>query len=227
MSDNWFEVSRDGLRAQITSKPNWFLNVTKEIVANYFDKDSAQTADLNLEFKDDKAIFQYQDDGKGFERWSDIYTLFAPSTRIKDRKKRGRFNLGEKYFFATSDHAWIRTSGIRINFNENGTRSKKDETGDGTTIYAVFSRTEKQMNYVISMLESRIIVPNNKLLAVNSQAVQHREIIKAFEDKLLTVEERKINPGLTHEVLRSTRIEIFDKLESEKTGWLYELWNAS
>lgn len=92
-----FAVDSEGFRDQQRSREPFRL--VQELVANGFDEDTTTRVDAHVSFDEKKGrlIVKVIDDGDGFERVQDVYTLFSASSRLKDPTKRGRFGLGERF----------------------------------------------------------------------------------------------------------------------------------
>ena len=102
-----FEVDAAGYRAQMAEmKP---IKTVYEIIANANDEDSVKEFSLNIEWVDKEIRIGYQDDGAGFKKVSDVWTMYGHSERRSDPTKSGRFNLGEKEFLVLASYAEIET----------------------------------------------------------------------------------------------------------------------
>ena len=92
-----FEVDAAGYRAQMAEmKP---IKTVYEIIAKANDEDSVKEFSLNIEWLPEGNLrIGYKDDGAGFKKVSDVWTMYGHSERRSDPTKSGRFNLGEKEF---------------------------------------------------------------------------------------------------------------------------------
>ena len=216
-----FAVDTDGLRDQMKAREPWRL--VQELVSNAFDEPTCTKVEVKVRFYGgalNNCTVSVKDDGQGFERIQDIYTLFGYSKKTQDVGQRGRFNLGEKQFFAVCTEGYIETAGRRITFKEDKRIDEVRET-KGTLIAADLPFTENQTKEIIKML-GRVIVPENKVMLLNGEEVRHRTSLRGFPDVLPTLIPSKSNPRVLTEVDRETQIALYDVAEGEKS-WLYEM----
>ena len=164
-----FEVDAAGYRAQMAEmKP---VKVVYEIIANANDEDSVKNFSLNIQWVDKEIHIAYQDDGAGYKKVSDVWTMYGHSERRSDPTKSGRFNLGEKEFLVLARYAEIETFDRKEKRRrkfvfENNTRTEndvgEDSSDSGTTIYAEFDRWSKEQYYEICKDIKNIYVKPNK-----------------------------------------------------------------
>ena len=143
-----FEVDADGYRAQMSEmKP---VKTCYELIANANDEDSVKEFTVNIRWVDGETVIEYQDNGAGFEKISDVWTLYGHSTRRSDPTKSGRFNLGEKEFLVLSKHATVETfdkqekKRRKFVFQNNSRVEVKPDGGKGTKIVARFDRWDHE-----------------------------------------------------------------------------------
>ena len=105
---NWFEVDKNGLKN--IQLRRGIAKAVVELVSNALDAPGTQEIAVLVarssrpRKKKDKHLYTLtvvDDSPDGFVDLKEAWTLFAPSRKIDDPTKRGRFNLGEKLCFET------------------------------------------------------------------------------------------------------------------------------
>ena len=226
-----FEVDAAGYRAQMAEmKP---IKTVYEIIANANDEDSVKEFSLNIEWVsvgDSAIVIGYQDDGAGFKKVSDVWTMYGHSERRSDPTKSGRFNLGEKEFLVLARYAEIETFDRKEKRRrkfvfENNTRTEidvgEDSSDSGTTIYAEFDRWSKEQYDEICKDIKNIYVKPNKTCTINGQIVSNAKPHKTFTAELPTLLAVKAGAPLS-KVVREAQIDLYDKKTPDSVGYLYE-----
>ncbi len=216
-----FEVDATGFKnEQVAREP---FRLVQEIISDGFDEDSASKLSILIGYNSRKKVVtvNYRDDGIGFKRISDAWTLHGYSERIKDPRKRGRFNLGLKYFFAAVVVGHVVSSGKRVDFLRGDRRTVESCSGDGTTIYGELVFGISHLDEIIRQL-NRIIVPKDKTLTVNGTEIPHKTAIRSFETTLQTEVASEANPRMRARYDRKTSIGLYP-VEQGKKAFLYEL----
>ena len=113
----WLIVDKDGLRKTLERKGKAFA--IYELLQNAFDEASTEVSVTLTEPKNGKSTLICVDDAPlGYTDLSCTHTMFAESKKKTDHKKRGRFNVGEKYVLALCDKATITSTTGRVIFNQ-------------------------------------------------------------------------------------------------------------
>lgn len=213
-----FEIDTKGFKTQMSEMPLWRL--IQEIISNGFDEPSVRLVTCNITQRENEKLgVQISDDGKGFEDYKDIFTLYKDSNKRTKPESRGRFNLGEKQFFAVAESGIIQTGKWNIGFFEDKRRVVEKETkSDGVYIEAVF-KTDQIPEQLVEKL-SRIITPRNKILKINNQEIRSKEMIASFESELMTPLASGKNQKLVL-VKRKTRVNLYKIDDGEP--YIYEL----
>lgn len=213
-----FEVDAQGFRDQQAGRNP--ARLVAELIANSFDEDTAKNVEVTIKpVGVDTTWICVADDGKGFRRHSDIYTLFAYSDKVNKPDKRGRFNLGEKQFIASCKKAFVYTGGIVYTF-KNGKRTVGKTMVTGTKIEGWMTMTRRQTENLIDRIR-RIIPPQGKKLLINGSAYSWHEPVKTFQVTLPTVLATGKNATLS-KTRRKCTVELYDVVNGGK-GWLYEM----
>ena len=116
----WFEINIKGLANII--KREGLPAIGRELVQNAFDVPGATEVRVKVERADRTTVIECVDNGGGFEKLADAWTLFNPSIKAGDAELRGRFNVGEKFSIAQASEATIETRKGTIQFHADGER---------------------------------------------------------------------------------------------------------
>ena len=148
-----------------------------------------------------------EDDGKGFRRIEDAYTLLGPTEKRSDPTKRGRFNLGEKELVSIAIEAKVTTVGRTVEFPpEGGRRLRSNGRERGTRISALMPWDARQRAALVE--ELRTFRPARCALFVNGTEIPRRLPLAVRRAKLPTVIQD--SPG--EPLRRSTRTTDIDIL---------------
>ncbi len=128
---NWFEVDKEGLAKLVERRGKVFI--LHELLQNAWDCGKATNVNVSLIPIANKPFAELvveDDDPDGFRDLSHAYTLFAESEKKSDKKRRGRFNLGEKLVLALCEEASVLSTKGRIAFDKQGRKksSKNSKT---------------------------------------------------------------------------------------------------
>jgi hypothetical protein len=212
----WYEADHRGMRELHSGRESWQL--IKELVSNSFDEESATECHVTLTPHTDRtAELIVWDNGKGFARISDAWTLFASTPKRAKPTVRGRFNIGEKELLCTAQSAYILTSGSKIIFNENGRQVRKADT-KGTTVHAILYLGSRQVENTERMLRL-IIPPKNVTYIVNGYTVSYKipEVTTEIELETVIWED-----GIEKHPKRKTAVD-FWRIHGDANGWLFEM----
>ena len=227
-SASMFEVDAAGYRAQMAEmKP---VKTVYELIANANDEDSVKEFSLNIEWLPEANLrIGYQDDGAGFKKVSDVWTMYGHSERRSDPTKSGRFNLGEKEFLVLAKYAEIETFDRKEKRRrrfvfENNTRTEDDDIcklDKGTRIVAMFDRWSKEQYAEICKDIKNIYVKPNKTCTINGQIVNNAKPHMTFTAELPTLIAAQAGQPLS-KVVREAEIDLYDKKTPDSVGYLFE-----
>ncbi len=212
-----FEVSKEGLAKLLDRRGKEFIMY--ELMQNALDENS-QAIDIGLHYERGKGrLFCIDDNPEGFSDLSHAYTLFAESNKKSDPTKRGRFNLGEKLVIAVADSLTIRTTKGTVYFTAQGRRHSDVKQASGTTVEAVLSVSQRDVDTMI-LAARKVIVPEGKSVMVNGVLIRPRTPFVTFTDTLPT--EIADADGYLKPTSRKTEIRVYEPLDGE-TPTLYEM----
>jgi len=220
-TNNWFEVSPNGLRKTLSQKDKFFL--ITETVSNAWDAEGCTRVDITLTKPDEHGfswLTAVDNAPKGFTDISHAYLMYAESEKKDKANKRGRFNAGEKDVIAMSVEAKLTTVTGQILFNSDGTRTEGTEkTAVGSTLTAKIPLTLEEYEHVITQAK-RLIPPNNIATYVNGVHVASRRAAGVFDASLPTpLADRE---GFVRNVERPCRVKLFNPLPGEQ-AYIYEM----
>lgn len=213
-----FEVSREGLAAQLARRPKAFI--VAELAQNAWDENSTRVDILLERHSADLYRLVVEDDNpEGFADLSHAYTLFADSAKKDDPEKRGRFNLGEKLVIALCDQVKIITTKGSILFTKAGRYPGTTKRTKGSMFEAIIPMTEAEAAECERFVQT-LIPPGAITTTFNFAEVARRVPVTAFSVSLRT--EIADADGRLKPTTRKTRVEVFEPLTGE-TATLYEL----
>jgi len=229
-----FEVDAEGYRAQMAEmKP---VKTVYELVANANDEDSVEEFTVNIRWVDGETVIEYQDNGAGFEKISDVWTLYGHSTRRSDPTKSGRFNLGEKEFLVLSKYATVETfdkqekkrrkfvfqNNSRVEVKPDGKKGKYGlPNTQGTLIEARFDRWDHDQFKEICHEIRNVYVKPDKTCIINNVEVKNEKPFRTISGELPTKIALKEGAPLS-DVKRVTDIDLYDKKSPKADAWLFE-----
>jgi hypothetical protein len=213
----WFVVSKEGLRKTLERKGKAFAIF--ELLQNGYDENSTKVSVTLTEPKNGKSTLICTDDAPlGYADLSCAHTMFAESKKKTDHKKRGRFNVGEKYVLALCDKATITSTTGRVLFNEDGTRSHdKVKTKVGSEFKGDLSLTAGEYSDLATQVK-RVIPPIPTFF--NGVEIPIRKPLHSFTCMLPT--EIADENGISRSRQRQTTIRLYTPLAGERPT-LYEL----
>lgn len=218
----WFDADKDGLR-QVNERiveRRGFGIIGGELYQNVMDT-SATECRFNVEKVAGKprVTVEVIDNGPGFTRLSDAWTLFAPSEKKADATKAGRFNMGEKVVLSFAHHATIETTSGTVVFNHDQPyrheypRRKRES---GTRFFAELMCNAERYDQLLAYMDM-IIVREGLALIVNGREIPHRDPIRHWEETLQT----EIGDDL-RKSRRNTEIRVYEP-DADEVPMLYEL----
>lgn len=216
---NWFDVNRKGLAQLLDGRSKSF--VLYELCQNAWDSDATEVnISLGMVPGHRKAFITVSDnDPKGFTRLSDAWTLYAPSERKGDVKKRGRYAFGEKAVLSLCYDAVIETVSGSVFFDENGRHEKKyPKRQVGSEFRGTFRMTKAEFEEVCESVN--MLIPSANVTTVfNGRPVLARKRLRSFEATLPTL--LADEEGFLRRTERQTAVNVYEPVGS--TGWLYEM----
>ena len=210
----WFVVDKEGLRKTLSRKGKAFA--IYELLQNAYDEASTNVEVTLTVPKNGKSVLTCTDNSpKGYADLSQAHTMFAESKKKSDEKKRGRFNVGEKYVLALCDKATITSTSGRTIFKEDGTRRHDSaKTKAGTQFQGILPLTQDEYNDIVKQV--RLVIPPIPT-TFNGQLLPTRKSLHEFTTKLPT--EIADENGILRSRVRSTTVRLYES----KTPMLYEM----
>ena len=220
-TDQWFDVDRKGLAALIERRGK--TSAVYEVVQNAWDADGVTKVEITLEPIPGvaKATFVVADDAPdGFADLTHSYRLFAPSDKLGDPTKRGRFNLGEKLVLSLCESASVTSTTGTINFLASGARSRshRARTREGSMFDATIRMTRDEITECLNALQ-RLMCPFEIDTFINGERLHLPTIWRSFEVALPT--EIADEEGILKRTTRKTKVEVVEPLGEKPM--LYEM----
>ena len=215
-----FEIDTKGFATQMSEMKLWRL--IQEIISNSFDEKPVTVISCDIhENKKHQVVVEIVDNGNGFRDEKDIYTLFKDSYKRVNKNQRGRYNLGEKQFFARAVSGWVKTRKTFIEFQEDTRKVSEIPDFKGAQVHAVFDLEEDEsLGETITLVE-KVAVPNGKQLSINGTKVDAKTLVKKFKTRLPTVIAQGANKKMVRRV-EDTEVFIYEK-DSQEKPIIYEL----
>jgi hypothetical protein len=214
-----FEVDTAGMKALQAGREPWQL--AKELVANCWDEPTATKCEVSLKsLEPRKAQLVVYDDGIGFNKVSDAWTLMGHTVKRGDPTVRGRFNIGEKEILSVAISAVVHTSGKVISFPQSGGRYVKDfkRPFKGTQVSCLLAWGNRQVDNTVAKLKE-LLPPKNITYTVNGETIPSREPMQITEATLDTIIQDAPNEPI-RPTRRKTNIELY---YVNGKGTLYEM----
>jgi len=208
-----FEIDTEGFKTQMSEMSLWRL--VQEIISNSFDEKPVTEISCEIhENKKHQVVVDITDNGTGFRDKKDIYTLFKDSYKRVNKNQRGRYNLGEKQFFARAVSGWVKTGKTLIEFLKDTRRISEIPQIKGAQVHAVFDLEDNEsLGNTITSVE-KVAVPEMKKLKVNSQYVEPKTLIKKFTARLPTLIAEGANQRMVRRV-EDTEVFLYEKDQQE------------
>ena len=221
MKNDWFEVSKNGLKKQIAGRDKVF--VLFEMYQNGGLDTKATRVDIILEpieGKRNRCLFTVTDDHPaGFTNLDHSFTLYEESEKKDDPNLAGRFNLGGKLVLALCVSATISSTKGTVHFSSEGRKESRVKRETGSRFDAVIEMTRKECEKAIQ--DFRALIPRDDLIVtLNGEVIEHREPIGQFETTLPTV--RCDDDGVLRNTKRKTMVYIYEPGPDEEP-MIYEL----
>ena len=219
---SWFEVDRKGMR-QVNQRivdRRGFGIIIGELYQNVMDTDATECFITTTKLEGRPRVeVVITDNGPGFARLSDAWTMFAPSMKKDDPTKAGRFNLGEKMVLSFCHSAKIETTSGTVEFNEDDDDRKLDvrrKYADGTRVTLELICNQKQFDEMLDYIPT-LIVREGLRLCVNGAEIHHREPVATWEETIPT----EIGEDL-RKSRRKTEVRVYEP-EIGEIPMLYEM----
>jgi len=216
--DNWLAINRKGFAQVLAQKGR--ARILAELVSNALDTEAGTVTITFSQFSGRADITVEDDDPQGFANLADAYTLYAPSTRAHDPKKRGRNGAGDKEVLALCEWAQVRSTTGAVEFNADGSRVvTKDTRVAGSQFSANLKMNQGEANEFIQLMHE-LLVPAGVAVWFNDEAIVSRQPLREFQATLGTVlrdAEGNISP-----TRRKTTIGLYEVAPGE-TAHIYEL----
>ena len=221
-----FEVDTKGFAELHAGRPPWHF--ARELIANSFDE---QITFCHVWLRKDgnkPAILTVADDGPGFAKLRDAYTLFGHTPKRGEPTARGRFNLGDKELAAIAKKMTIHTMSGTVEFGTDRKLYKwpKRKRAIGTQIEAHLSWTKDEVAEVLKML-NMFIPPVGIKFSVNDEVYDDFRVdpveTRSVTGKLATT---IFSNGAMRPTVRTTEIKFHEKQPlhtEERQAWLYEM----
>lgn len=210
------EIDRIAYSRSLEGKSRtWIL---RELVANIFDQKNVTAASVLIEKVPNKhqiRLIAEDNDPNGFNRLSDIFTLWAESEKVNDFEVAGRFNEGEKKIILFAEFAEVITTKGGFRFEDDERIPLRERTQLGSKVTVVFKATNEDLEELIQHAQL-LLPPARMVLTVNGQKIDHRTPAKIFQETLLTVHGPDLKP-----TRRLTDVHVYEVPEGE-TAMLYE-----
>jgi hypothetical protein len=184
--NEWFTVDRQGLASIMVGENP--AAVVSEIVQNAWDQNVTRV-DIWLRYDSKRRVAELRvvdDDPNGFHDLSHAYTLFAPSTKVRDPQKRGRFNVGEKFVLARCKEARISTTTGTILFDDHGRHRKRTKREIGSEFWGLIRMSRNEFDATEAAVSS-LLPPPKIATYFNNEALEVREPLRTFPVTLQTV----------------------------------------
>lgn len=220
MSDSWFQVDRTGLARLLENKGKGY--VLLELLQNAYDEKTTEVH-VSLEPVPKRRGLAHlvvtDDSPDGFADLSHAFTLFAPSVKVSDAEKRGRFNLGEKLVLAICETAEIRSTTGGYAFNAAGRQRIKEKRVVGSSFTATIRMNQAEIDEALKLVQS-IIPPAGVKTVINGEVLDHRTPLHTFRAQLPT--EVAGEDGNLGRTARVTDIAVYEPRDGER-AFIYEM----
>lgn len=212
--NNWFEVSKEGLKQLQLGKPKHY--VARELIQNAWDED-IKVCKFDSDWKDGITYISVEDDSpEGFKNLRDAFTLFAPTYKRANPEKRGRFNLGEKQALAICDKAKIETTKGSVSFDKSGRTQSTKKKDVGSKVSVELKMTKEEYEEMLETVKN-YLVPQNIEFLVNGDKMMYSKPFKTIRISLPTEIEEN---GVLKKTLRMSEVNI---LKTDGMSFLYEM----
>ena len=218
---DWFAVDKEGLAALLERKGKAFAIL--ELIQNAWDAPGTTRVTVNLiphaTTRGRAELYVEDDSPDGFTDLTHAFTLFAPSRKVHDETKRGRFNLGEKLVLAICDDAVVTSTTGQYRFDATGRTKLRAKSAQGSSFSARIRLTKAEIAEVETLFFS-LLSPETITTTFNGRELLYRTPLRTFEVNLPT--ERADEDGILRRTRRNTTVSLFEPVGDE-TPHIYEL----
>ena len=217
----WFDVDRKGLAAVAGRRNKLFI--LRELLQNSWDEASTQiTVEVHPPVNGSgfSTIRVTDDAPEGFADLRHAYTLFAPSAKVTNAQKRGRFNFGEKLVLALCSVARIETTTGTVLFDKGESRRRSPKKREAGSMFEGLLRLKAEERDALVASARAMLIPEGKRTLVNGEEVFPRKPVKEFTHVLET--ELAGDDGVLSKTYKTATLRLFEPLPGEKPS-LYEM----
>lgn len=223
----WFDVDKAGLARLIERRGKRF--VVFELLQNCWDQRVSQVH-LCLEKLPGQrtvTISVEDNDPEGFKDLTHAFTLFAPSTKLDDAEKRGRFNLGEKLVLSLCDEAEIITTTGGVRFDAEGRHRLRRTRDKGSLFVGRLRMTNEEFEDCIAGIETLLPPPGIfttvEVRRGESTSVAHLLGRNAVTNGVVSLPTEIADAdGVLRRTMRNTLLSVYDPKPGEP-AMLYEM----
>lgn len=217
---SWFEVDRAGLAKVAGRRGKLFI--LRELIQNAWDEDTtAVNVEVHAGENGGLSTIRVTDDSpEGFADLSHAYTLFAPSKKVTDATKRGRFNFGEKLVLALCSEARVETTKGTVLFDRGEQRRRSPKKREAGSMFEGKLRLNQAERDALVQSCRMMLVPENKRTTINGEQVFPRKPVA--EASVMLITEVANDDGTLSNTWRFTTLRIHEVLPGEKAH-LYEM----
>lgn len=217
---DWFAVDKEGLAALMERKGK--TKAVLELIQNAWDEAGVTRVHMTLTAHERRgySLLVVEDDApNGFEDLTDSFTMFAPSKKITDATKRGRFQLGEKLVLALCSEATVISNRGGYEFTAEGRKRLRRTRDAGSEFRAIIRLTAAERNEVAALVQT-LLPPAGIVTTFNGRPLVHRDPLREFTTTLRT--EVADADGILRPTRRNATVRLFEPLGDE-TPHVYEL----
>lgn len=217
---DWFAVDKGGLARLMERKGK--ASVILELLQNAWDEPGTTDVDIRLEPHDLRghSLLVVTDNAPdGFADLSHSFTLFAPSKKIHDATKAGRFNMGDKQVLALCRTATVVSTRGGYEFSEAGRRALRRRREAGSEFSAVIRLTAAERDEVAALVAT-LLPPAGITTTFNGAPLVRRAPVREFTATLRT--EVADEDGVLRPTRRQTQVRLYEPV-GEENPHIYEL----
>jgi hypothetical protein len=217
---DWFSVDKEGLARLMARKGK--ASVILELLQNAWDEDGTTEVDVRLEshnLRGHSLLVVTDNAPNGFSDLTHAFTLFAPSKKVHDATKAGRFNMGDKQVLALCRTATVVSTRGGYEFTQDGRRALRRRRDAGSEFSAVIRLTAAERDEVAALVAT-LIPPAGITTVFNGTPLPTREPVRTFTATLRT--EVADAEGVLRPTRRQTQVRLYEPA-GEETPHIYEL----